>query len=409
MKEIYLGRQPIYDSAFQVEGYQLSYHPAESADLLENDGQILDIELAHTRALFNMLTEMGLERLVGSGKVFLNVAHELLHQGTLQQLMTASPRMVFEVVADIVVDQPLLQSLNVLRQAGYCFLLGEYEDNDAYRALLDAAAYVRVNVLTLPEPELSLLVAQLQQRGLAVIASGIEDQHILEMCRKVGFNYFQGRHFSQPRLLRFKGIQTNQLTVLRLVSALNQPDVDLKQVVSLIAQDVSLSYKLLRYINSAYFSLPRRVDSILRAVTLLGLRTMRSWATLISMSSLDNPRSDLMTIALIRAKMCELLGEQLGFRQRDTTFMVGLLSVLDMVAQAPMAEVLAALPLEEEINAALLRQEGALGRILAYTLAYEQCDWEALKESGLDTERVNEAYMTALAEAYRASNELLLD
>ena len=400
-----MGRQPIYNPAFHVEGYQLSYHPVESGDVSE-DAPLFDIELLHTQALLNTLTEIGLEPLAGDGKVFLSVARELLVQGALQQLMPPSPRMVFEVVADIMVDQPLLDALKILRQQGYRFLLDDYVDNDAHRALLDAADYVRLNITTLPEPEALLIVAQLQQRELAVIASGIGDQHTLESCQHIGFNYYQGRHFSQPRLLRFQGIQTNQLAVLRLVSALNQPNVELKQVESLIAQDVALAYKLLRYINSAYFSLPRRVESIQRAVALLGLRTVRSWATLISLSGVENSRSDLMTIALIRAKMCELLGEQLGLKQRDSNFMVGLLSVLDLVAQAPMPEVLATLPLEEEINAALLRYEGALGRILACTLAYEQCDWAMLKESGLDAEQVNQAYMAALAEAYRASSEL---
>ncbi|HRY17267.1 MAG TPA: HDOD domain-containing protein, partial [Candidatus Competibacteraceae bacterium] len=306
-------------------------------------------------------------------------------------------------------DEPLIEALKALRQEGYHFLLDEYADNDAYQALLEAVEYVRLNVSATPEPEARRLLTSFHQRGLAVIASGIADQHQLEMSQKVGFDFFQGRHFSQPRLLKFQGIQTNQLMVLRLVSALNQPDIDLQEIASLIAQDVALSYKLLRYINSAYFSLPQRVESIQRAVALLGLRTVRSWATLVSMSGAEMARSDLMTIALVRAKMCELLGEQLGLKQRDSNFMVGLLSVLDLVAQAPMPEVLAALPLEEEINVALLNHEGGLGRILACTLAYEQCDWATLKDSGLDTEQVNEAYMDALADAYRASYELLRD
>lgn len=408
MKEIYLGRQPIYDSALQVEGYQLSYHPTDGEVIAEN-APLLDVEMERTQILFNTLTEVGLEPLVGESKVFLNIARNLLVQGTLRQLTTASSRIVFEVVADIVVDRPLLDALRALRQDNYHFLLDEYVDNEAYQALLEVAESVRISIATTPEKEARRLVAQLQQRGLTIIASGIEDQETLETCQKLGFNFFQGRHFSQPRLLKFQGIQTNQLAVLRLISALNQPDVDFKAIASLIAQDVALSYKLLRYINSAYFSLPQRVESIQRAVALLGLRTVRSWATLISMSGAENMRSDLMTIALVRAKMCELLGEQLGIQQRDASFTVGLLSVLDLVAQAPMPEVLAALPLEEEINGALLRHDGALGRILACTLAYEQCDWATLQESGLDAEQVNEAYMAALADAYRASYELLRD
>lgn len=408
MKEIYLGRQPIYDPNLHVEGYQLSYHPTAAGELAE-EAPLLGAEVEHTQILFDTLTEIGLERLAGESKAFLHVAHDLLVQGTLRQLMTASPRLVFEVMADIVVDKPLIAALKTLREEGYCFLLDKYVDNEAYQALLETVEYVRLNVSTTPELEARRLVGQFHQRGLAVIASGIEDQHQLEVCQKLQFNFFQGRHFSQPRLLKFQGIQTNQLAVLRLVSALNQPNVDLQQIASLIAQDVALSYKLLRYINSAYFSLPQRVESIQHAVALLGLRTVRSWATLISMSGVESARSDLMTIALVRAKMCELLGEQLGLKQHDSNFMVGLLSVLDLVAQAPMPEVLAALPLEEDINAALLHHEGALGQILACTLAYEQCDWVTLKELGLDTEQVNEAYMTALADAYRAHYKLLRD
>ncbi|HRX69972.1 MAG TPA: HDOD domain-containing protein [Candidatus Competibacteraceae bacterium] len=408
MKEIYLGRQPIYDPNLHVEGYQLSYHPTEAGELFE-EATLLSAEMKHTQVLFDTLTEVGLERLAGENKIFLNVVHVLLVQGTLRQLIEASPRLVFEVMANISVDEPLIAALKALRQKGYCFLLDGYVDNEAYQALLETVEYVRLNISTTPEPEARRLLTRFHQRGLAVIASGIEDQHQLEVCQKLGFNFFQGRHFSQPRLLKFQGIQTNQLAVVRLVSALNQSDADLQQIASLIAQDVALSYKLLRYINSAYFSLPQRVESIQRAVALLGLRTVRSWATLISMSGVESARSDLMTIALVRAKMCELLGEQLGLKQLDSNFMVGLLSVLDLVAQAPMSEVLAALPLEDDINAALLHHEGALGQILACTLAYEQCDWATLKESGLDAEQVNEAYMAALADTYRASYELLRD
>ncbi|MCP5195633.1 MAG: HDOD domain-containing protein [Gammaproteobacteria bacterium] len=270
MKEIYLGRQPIYNLALQVEGYQLSYHPTETEDASE-DTPLLGAEMEHTQVLLDTLTEIGLERLAGESKIFLGVARDLLVQESLQRLMTASPRLVFEVVADIVVDKPLIAALKALRQEDYRFLLDQYVDNEAYQALLDTVEYVRLNVSTTSEPETHRLVAEFHQRGLMVIASGIEDQHQLEMCQNLQFDFFQGRHFSQPRLLKFQGIQTNQLAVLRLVSALNQPDTDLEEIASLIAQDVALSYKLLRYINSAYFSLPQRVESIQRAVALLGV------------------------------------------------------------------------------------------------------------------------------------------
>lgn len=404
MKEIYLGRQPIYDANFRLEGYELSYHPTDA----ENAG-LLDSELSSSQVLFDTLAEVGLERLVGSGKAFLSAARELIVQGYLQHTTASSPQMVFQVSTDIMVDTPLIDALRALRQQGYHFLLDDYADNEAYQALLDIADYARIDMATTPASEAHRIITRLKQRGVALIAGGIEDQEVLESCQTLRFNFFQGRHFSQPRLLKFKGISTNHLTVLRLISALNQPDVDMKTIETLIAQDVSLSYKLLRYINSAYFNLSRRIDSIQRAVTLLGLRNIRSWATFRSMSAMDNTRDDLQTIALVRGKMCEALAAQLGLKQRDTGFTVGLLSVLDLVAQAPMSDVLATLPLDDEINAALLRHEGLLGKVLACTLAYEQCDWTALTTLGLDAEQVNEVYLTALADAYKSSYELLRD
>ncbi|CDH46998.1 EAL and HDOD domain-containing protein [Candidatus Contendibacter odensensis] len=402
MKEIYLGRQPIYEANFRLEGYELSYHPTDA----ENAG-LLDSELSSSQVLFDTLAEVGLERLVGSGKAFLSAARELIVQGYLQHTIVSSPQMVFQISTDIMVDTPLIDALRALRQQGYHFLLDNYADNEAYRALLDVAEYARIDMVTTPASEAHRIITRLQQRGVALIAGGIEDQEVLESCQALRFNFFQGRHFSQPRLLKFKGISTNHLTVLRLISALNQPDVDMKTIETVIAQDVSLSYKLLRYINSAYFNLSRRIDSIQRAVTLLGLRNIRSWATLRSMSAMDNTRDDLQTIALVRAKMCEELAAQLGLKQREMGFTVGLLSVLDLVAQAPMSDVLATLPLDDEINAALLRHEGLLGKVLACTLAYEQCDWATLTTLGLDAEQVNEVYLTALADAYKSSYELL--
>ena len=139
----------------------------------------------------------------------------------------------------------------------------------------------------------------------------------------------------------------------------------------------------------------------------MGTRNVRAWATLVSLANIDNHRSDLITIALERAKMCELLAAAMGIRQKESGYTVGLLSVLDAMTQAPMASVLATLPLDEDINEALLRHEGPLGRILACTLAYERCDWEGMDTLGLEMNQINEAYMTALAEAYRISCELL--
>ncbi|CDI01062.1 putative Diguanylate phosphodiesterase [Candidatus Competibacter denitrificans Run_A_D11] len=401
MTEIYFARQPIYNRDLEIAGYELFYRQAADAD----SADFLDAEIATSQVVLNTVGELGLEQVVGSHKAFINVARDFVVSGYLE--MFASPQLVFEVAGSLVVDQQLLEVLQQLHERGYRFVLDDYRDDEANQALLTIVDYVKIDMLVTPQDEVQRMVELLRQRSIVLMAERIETQEVQEFCQALGFDYFQGYHFSQPKVLKFHGVRANQLSVLQLVSKLYQPDIDLEAIEALIRQDVSLSYKLLRYINSAYFNLPHRIDSIQRAIVLLGTRNVRAWATLVSLANIDNHRSDLITIALERAKMCELLAAAMGIKQKESGYTVGLLSVLDAMTQAPMANVLATLPLDEDINEALLRHEGPLGRILACTLAYERCDWEGLDTLGLEMNQINDAYMTALAEAYRISCELL--
>lgn len=400
MTEIYFARQPIYNRNLEVEGYELFHRHAGA-----KSAEFLDAEIATSQVVLNTVTEVGLDQVVGPHKAFINIARDFVVGGYLE--MFALPQLVFEVTGNIVVDEQLLQSLRQFRKKGYHFVLDDYRDNEAYQALLEIADYVKIDMLVTPEEEIRRVVPLLRQRRIALMAECIETEEVQALCRTLKFDFFQGYYFSQPKVLKFQGVQANQLAILQLVSKLYQPDVDLEAIEALIKQDVSLSYKLLRYINSAYFNLPRRIDSIQRAIILLGTRNVRSWATLISLASIDHHRSDLITLALERAKMCELLAHAVGIKQTESGYTVGLLSVLDAMTQAPMEQILASLPLDEEINEALLQHKGLLGRILASTLAYERCDWESLDTLGLEPAQINDAYMTALAEAYRISCELL--
>ncbi|MCB1778335.1 MAG: HDOD domain-containing protein, partial [Candidatus Competibacteraceae bacterium] len=268
---------------------------------------------------------------------------------------------------------------------------------------------VKIDMLTTSEEEVRRLVPRLRQRNkkIALMAERIETQSVQELCQLLKFDYLQGYYFFQPKLLKFQSLPTNQLAVLQLISKLHNPDIEIKQIEVLISQDVSLAYKLLRYINSAYFNLPRRIDSIQRAVVMLGLKSIRSWVTLIALANMENRRSDLIMLALERAKMCELLADALKLKQKDSGFTVGLLSVLVVMTHAPLEAILDALPLEEEISKALLHHEGPLGRILACVLAYERCDWDSLDNLGLEPSQLNDAYMAAMADAHQAGYELL--
>lgn len=384
MQEIYLGRQPIYDPTLKVEGFEL---------------------FGTAQVVLNTFAERGLRELVGEHIAFINITHQFLLSGHLKDFL--NPQIVFEIAGINEADEQMIPILHELRRQGQRFVLDHYVDNEANRALLEVVDYVKLDVLTTAAEELRRLVPFLRQQRVALMAERIEHQDVFDACQALKFDYFQGYHFSQPKLIKFQRVPSNRLAVLQLISKLHDPQVTPKEIESLIVQDVSLSYKLLRHINSAYFNLPRRIESIQRAILLLGVKNIRTWATFISLANVEVTRSDLITIALVRAYMCEQLATAKGLPQQESSFTVGLLSVLEVLTQSPLEEILATLALAEELNHALLRHEGPLGRILACTLAYERCDWDDLDTLGLEPNQVSNAYMAALSDAYRVTYEFL--
>jgi c-di-GMP phosphodiesterase len=194
---------------------------------------------------------------------------------------------------------------------------------------------------------------------------------------------------------------------MRLLAKLHDADVEIPEIEKLAAQDVSLSYKLLRYVNSAAVSLPRSVNSIGHAVRLVGLNTLRSWSSALLLSAVDSKPRELMNVALIRARMCELLGESIPNSDRDSFHTAGLLSVLDAILDADMETVLGGLPLSPEINEALMHRTGPIGRALACTLSYERADWDHVEFSGVSSDLIRGKYWEAVAWSRKISDNLL--
>ena len=232
------------------------------------------------------------------------------------------------------------------------------------------------------EDALKELVPELQKFNVRLIAEKVETQDQFQLCSDLGFDYFQGYFFCKPKLVEGKQIPTNRLAATRLVAKLQHPDLTADQIEETIRQDVTLSYKLLRFVNSAYSALPRNVDSIGHAAMMIGTARLRNWASLLMLATMDDKPRELMVTGIVRAKMCEQLAELTGIRMPERFFTTGLFSVLDAMLDSKMENVLERLPLSEEIVQALLTREEILGRMLDFTIAYEQGDWQRLAEIG---------------------------
>ena len=224
------------------------------------------------------------------------------------------------------------------------------------------------------------------------LAAHVETHDDFEFAHGVGFDYFQGYFFCKPHITR-KDIHLNRLATMRLLARLRDPAVDAQELGELISQDVSLAFKLLEFANSAYVGLSGKVESISHGVGLVGVERIRNWASLLMFSRMEDKPRELMITAVIRARMCEALGEASNQARKASFFTVGLFSVLDAVLDCPMRQALDVLPLSDEICDALIDSRGPLGEVLRCVLAYEQNDWQSVQLGNLTGVKIRDCYL----------------
>ena len=392
-----IGRQPIYGSDVKTFAYELLYRGGQS-----NQATFLDGDSATANVMLNTFLEMGLGQIVGdSHKVFINITRSIL----LQKLCHALPadRVVLEILEDIEPDPPILEALTELSEQGYTIALDDFVFHESLRPLVELADLIKVDVLALPKETLKEHVRILRQYPVKLLAEKVESHEDFEFCQSLGFDYFQGYFFCKPKIVEGRRIPANRITLLNLLSKLQDQKIEVSKLEEVIKNDVSLSFKILRYVNSASCGLPKKVDSIGQAACMVGIDRLRTWATLMALGSLEEKPYELLEIAVIRAKMCEHLGIALGQDSTERFFMTGLFSVLDGFFDCEMSEILDSLPLNPDISIALLARVGLLGQALNCITAYEKGAWEEIHCGGLEPYSIRDAYL----EAIQSSSQML--
>jgi c-di-GMP-related signal transduction protein len=342
----------------------------------------------------NAFTEIGLDSVVGDRRAWINVSRDFL-LGGLTRLLPRG-RVVLELLEDQVVDDVLLEAIEDHRARGYAIALDDYVGNEALDPALQHVDIVKVDVLGRDHASVERDIARLAPYDLTLVAEKVETREDHEWCLELGFGLFQGYFFCKPERMEARGVAPNRLSVLQLVAALQDPRIEISQLEALVSRDIALSYRLLRYINSAFFGLRREVDSISRALMLLGIDNVKRWATLSIFAGVDEKPRELIETALVRARFCELVGEG----NRDQLFTLGLFSVVDALMDAPMEDVLASMPFPEDMRGALISREGPKGEMLAAALSFERGEFVPPLDAYAS------AYVEAMAWATNAADEL---
>jgi EAL and modified HD-GYP domain-containing signal transduction protein len=303
---------------------------------------------------------------------------------------------VLEVLEDVAVNDKLVDALTVLVNAGYTLALDDFVYDPKWDRLLKIASIVKIDVLASSNEEIRSMVERRKSFNVKLLAEKVETQEQFDEMFALGFELFQGYFFTKPKVISHASVPVNHISLLQLLANLQDKDASLREIVGLVSQDVSLSYKLLRYLNSAHFALPQKVDSIQRAVVYFGLDLLRRWACLLGMANVDGKSSELLQTALVRARMCELIAERNAEIDADSFFTVGLFSTLDALLDMPIQDVLAELPLTAEVKDALTNFKGIRGEALRCVEACEQCDWSQMAVADIELNEIDNLYLESI-------------
>ncbi len=391
----FIAKQPIFDRAEKVYAYELLFRSG-----LENVCRETDLDHAAAKVIADSLHLMGIETLTGGKKAFINVTRDAL----LKEYMRVLPHSttVVEILETVEPDPEVVLACERLKHAGYMLALDDFLDLPGREPLLRIADVVKVDLIQTSPEERKALTERLGARGILMLAEKVETREAFEQTRSEGFTYFQGYFFARPSIVAARDVPGYKAHFFRILQEIHRRDMDFRRIEGIIKQDMSLCYKFLRFINSAWFGWWETIRSIRHALALLGEREVRKWVTLVAMASMgkDKPE-ELMVHAVTRARFCESLAPyaRLGHRSEDL-FLMGMFSLLDAVLDRPLAELLAELPVDDDVGSALLGRASPLLGVYEAALAYEAGRWSEFSEraaaAGIEEPAVPAVYVDAV-------------
>ena len=364
MESFYLGRQPILDDSYRTTAYHLMFHPQNAGGDEE--------EVRGARLLVHGLMDIGLEALSNNLPVFVPASRELLLRGAISEFPAAMLGVLID--AAMPADDDVLAVCSSLRQQGYQVMLDGLEEDADFAAMLEVANLLRIDI---GEGGLVGRLPSVRAAVERVIAANVHTLDELEHAKALGCHGFQGYFFCRPQIVEGKTLPTSGMMLMKALRTVITAEA-VSEVEDVIARDVTLSYRLLKHINSAAFGLRRQVESVRQALGLLGLSNIRQWLSVLLLADAGKgkPR-ELVRIAMQRGKILEGIAEQRAAERKEDYFLLGLFSVLDALLGISMERALEGVGLPDDIYQGLIG-EGECARLLQMLHGMEHGDWQAV-------------------------------
>jgi len=394
---IFVARQPIFDRKFRVFGYELLFRTRDTL----HAGEIIDQERASLEVLTNSFLIIGLERLTHGRKAFINFSEDLI----LKEIpLLVSPRiLVIELLESVNPSDELIEKCFLFKKMGYLIALDDFVMNSQSENFLSFADIVKIDFLAYEAEILKEIPRMYSGFKIRFLAEKVENREDYYLALESDYDFFQGYFFCKPSIFYDKPVYSLKQNILHVFQIVSSDNFDYKDVENAIKRDPELTFKLLKYINSAYFCLPTKISSIRQALVLLGRYGIKKWISLVLVSSLikDKP-SELLLLSLFRARFLELLALNSKYASKaHTFFLAGLVSLFHVLSGKPMKDVVNSLPLIDDLKDALLGKRNYLFNALALCISYERGKWQKVirfsKYFKIDLQKLGDIYLESLS------------
>ncbi|WP_303968525.1 EAL and HDOD domain-containing protein [Sporosarcina ureae] len=409
---IFIGRQPIFDRPGNIYAYELLYRNSE-----ENFFPDINPEQATISLLVNTFLSVGIDQVTSGVRSFINFSGELLAQDLF---MSLDPnQVVIEILEDVEITPALLHRLRMFKEAGFTLALDDFILQDQYlmySQLFELVDIVKVDFMLTNVVQKNRIATFLRKYPkLILLAEKVETEADYQLALRSGYHLFQGYFFAKPEIIKSADIPSNTLVHLQIIDYFRKDTQSIDQLCDLIMRDVSISYKLLRFINSLAFDIPRQISSIKQAIMLIGLNGTKKWLQVLMLHDLGVEQQDgrvkvLVELSLRRARACEQLAKYKRKSNKDEYFLTGMFSLIDAVMRRKWEDVLPLLSLSDVIIDTLNGKETEMSSYLQLVKAVECFDWETVErlsaELSIPKKVLSEIYLQAMRWSHGIEEEL---
>lgn len=395
---VFVARQAILNEQQQTVAYEILYRSGEN-----NAYDAIDGDTASARVLFNTFQVFSLERLTEGKPALINFSENFLTSGLIS--LFPSEHLVIELLETVAASEEVMERCKELKKAGYRISLDDFILKQTNQDLVPVADVIKIDWQNTPQILIEAMVRLLKNRWphVRLVAEKVENHSDFETACAMGFHFFQGYFFCKPEMVSNQSLFPIKANLIRIMSLLAEEPIDFEELAGLISHDLSLTYHLLKLVNSAAFGRRSRIRSIRQALALLGETEIKKWMRLIVINDLMHDQPDeMIRISLIRARMAEQLGQMLGQTQQQVNnlFIGGLFSLLDVILGRPMKDALDEMFLPDAVRDCLLDKNDPLYQLLSLVIAYEQARWNEVfdlsKRVGVPPEKVSDIHLDAL-------------